>query len=120
VAFHTAQRWRRPQPDPRLSALADQRDDVETLRFNGEVDIETSPVFGEWLRHAGRRGTAEVIVDLRRVAFMDASGLRQLTRAARRLRDSGVRVTVRCTPGSPVARLFELAALDEALPLADQ
>jgi anti-anti-sigma factor len=91
--------------------------DAAVVVVVGEVDMATAPLLEDCLRRASSAPVTTVVLDLDRVTFIDASGLRVLVshafsqRAAKR---------IRVTQGSPqVRRLLELAGLATVLPLAD-
>jgi anti-sigma B factor antagonist len=48
---------------------------VVTLRLQGELDMSTSPVLSEALTRHLEMGANDVTLDLRKLAFMDSSGL---------------------------------------------
>jgi anti-anti-sigma factor len=85
----------------------------------GEIDIATADALAEHLSAATARAEPDVLVDLRRVAFFDCSGLRVLCRAETRARERGGRLRVVCD-GPRVHRLLRAARLLSRFPpLAD-
>jgi len=72
------------------------------------TDLETA-----FTEVAGGRG---IVVDLERVSFMDSPALGVLVRRVRELRevDADVRVVL---PRGTARRIFEITALDDALPI---
>ena len=73
---------------------------------DGEVDMATAPALDKELsRHRGR-----VVVDLRRVPFMDSSGLRVLLKHKARLDGLGGQLRLLISAGE-IQRLFELTGL---------
>lgn len=60
----------------------------------GEVDLATAALVAEHLDAATGRTGSDVLADLRRVDFLDCSGLRVLCRAQTRARDLGGRLRV--------------------------
>jgi anti-anti-sigma factor len=85
-----------------------------TVRLAGELDIACSPVVDHALVDAAF-GTGETIVDLSRVTFIDASGLRLLLTAQRDARAAGRSLTFH-RPHPAVRRLL---ALTGVLPLLE-
>jgi anti-anti-sigma factor len=59
-----------------------------------------------------------VILDLRRLQFVDSSGLHALLRVDRRLQETGGSLTIIRGP-RPVERLFNLTGLDTRLHIVD-
>ena len=80
---------------------------------HGELDLATAPQ----LDAALRMQKGPVAVDLRRLSFVDASGLRVLLEAEARSRQDGM--NLRFIAGPAVRRLFELAAVPDPLPYVD-
>ncbi|MFG3258895.1 STAS domain-containing protein [Streptomyces sp. NPDC048172] len=95
------------------------RDGTLVLAFHGELDCwaerETGPRVSALLN---RERSADVLVDLRGVTFLDASGLRLLLRVKEHVADYGG--TLRLLRGSPkVWRVLCLARLDHAFTVLD-
>ncbi len=61
--------------------------------------------------------SADVLADLGRVSFMDSTALGALVRAVRELGENGADVRV-VLPHGTARRIFEITALDGALPVA--
>lgn len=82
-----------------------------TIRLFGELDIyqarELVGLLSEAVGDAGR----ELVVDLRRVTFMDSTALGALVRAGERLRQQGRSLGLFVTPGSQVDGLLESTGL---------
>jgi anti-sigma B factor antagonist len=89
----------------------------------GEVDLLTAPRLGRALEAAAttrlRCGHHRVVLDVSAVTFMDASGLRVLVSAMRRLTSSGGSLTLRC-PTPEVRRLLSITGLTDFLPEQDR
>lgn len=81
----------------------------------GELDAFVAPdlvsAFAEVV------GEPRVLADLAAVSFMDSTALGLLVRAARELNEAGARFRVVLPRGS-ARRIFEITALDRALPIA--
>src|SRR3954470_21551645 len=96
-------------------------DDGRTVVFvpRGELDLATAPdledaVLGEL--DAGRT----VVIDLRGLEFMDSSGVRVLIAAHAKAGDAGERLSlVRPPQGGTVARILEIAGVEQALRMVD-
>jgi anti-sigma B factor antagonist len=63
-------------------------------------------------------GAMQVLLDLRRVSFLDSTALGLVVRAVREIGERGGAARV-VLPASPARRIFELTALDRALPVAE-
>ncbi len=93
---------------------ADGADRALTLEAEGELDLSTANRLHDSLMVPISEGL-DLMVDLTRVSFIDSSGIAALVRAFRSLDGAG-RMSVLIAPGSQVARIFEIARLDDALP----
>ena len=79
------------------------------LVLEGELDVATAQELDAVL--ATQSG--KVVVDLRKLRFIDLAGLRMLLEADARSRQDGM--NLRFIPGPMVRRLFELAELPDRL-----
>lgn len=80
----------------------------------GELDLGTAGALEYALREAEDAGTGRVRVDLRRLSFMDCSGLRVLLRARSRMVQTNATLEVVCGPGQ-IRRLLQLTGMDRQL-----
>ncbi|MER5525502.1 STAS domain-containing protein [Streptomyces sp. NPDC002677] len=76
----------------------------------GEVDIATEELVAEHLLAVTAGAEPDVLVDLRRLDFLDCSGLRVLCRAEARARERGGRLRLVCE-GPRVPRLLRASGL---------
>ena len=88
------------------------------LEFTGELDIASAPSASQALDAAANGGFGLVIVDLRRLTFLDASALGLLVRCDAAVRASGRRLAVVRGSGV-VARLLELTRAHTSLHVVD-
>jgi anti-sigma B factor antagonist len=94
-----------------------ERDHVR-VRPVGTLDLANAPVLEKQLSELRDAGFAELIVDLRRLAFMDSSGLRLLLRWHAESRSNGFRLTL--VQGAPeIQRVFDLTGMTDKLPFID-
>ena len=88
------------------------------LVLEGEIDITTAHLLDEALADAVSSDAVRIVVDLRRVSFMDSTGLHVLIKHAGQ-EDGCPRI--RLTKGSPqVQRLFELTSAEDYLPFVSE
>ncbi len=81
------------------------------LALEGELDLAGAAMLE---RELAGIDEGPVVVDLRRLSFMDSSGLRALVVAARRLQDAGRRLAL--VPGAAhVMRVFDITRMRERL-----
>jgi anti-anti-sigma factor len=87
------------------------------VRVQGELDLSTSPEFGEALRReiaAGRK----VVVDLSEIAFIDSTGLNTLIAALRASKTNGGSLAVSPSLPTQVRRVLEITGVGKVLPVA--
>ena len=89
-----------------------------TLALSGELDLVSRPILEAAFERAYESAAELIVVDLRRLEFMDSTGLHSLVAAQQRAVQSGRRFgLVRGT--EQVQRLFDLTGIAEFLPLVD-
>jgi anti-sigma B factor antagonist len=77
----------------------------------GELDVASAPQLQETLRTFLYTGFGRVVIDLRRLSFIDSTGLHVLLRYAELARRADLRFGL--IPGPPaVQRIFELTGTD--------
>lgn len=87
-------------------------DGVTLMTVDGELDVGTAPVLGEHLTDRGAAGDRLVVLDLRRVTFVDSSGLGALVAALKGFLKVGTRF--RLVFDQPILqRLFEITDLTD-------
>jgi anti-anti-sigma factor len=110
-----------PLASPLLDVQIAPRGPHVVVRAAGELDISTT----SQLQHAMERAMngvhpPAVILDLTRLRFCDASGLRVMIATAQLIHQAGGRVTVVVDPEGLVARLLKITDMDRLLPIRDQ
>lgn len=81
----------------------------------GELDMAATPQLAHAIGELRQTGAVHLIVDLRRVIFIDSTGVRLALELAAAARDDGLRFEL--LPGPPqVQRIFELTGTLEQLP----
>ena len=80
----------------------------------GEVDLATAPAFEKALKKVRGR----VVVDLRKVEFMDSTGIRVILTHRERLEAAGGHLRAVATKG-PVLTVLEIAGVLEMLEVTD-
>lgn len=100
---------------PSLEVLLEP--DRESIRVIvvGELDMATVPVLHDELVDVVDIGFKHVIVDLRRLEFIDSSGLHEVLASHDRSRREGWELSIIQGPPA-VRRLFELTATADLLP----
>ena len=90
------------------------------VRFalRGELDLAHAYTFDEELRSVEDSRPSCIVLDLRRLTFLDSCGLARLLAARRRARRLGHRLLI-VRGSAAVQRLFALAAVDEAFEMVN-
>jgi anti-anti-sigma factor len=88
------------------------------ISVSGELDLASSPALDAALVRAGAAPAERVILDLRRVSFMDSTGLSVLVKAQRHANESRQQLAV-VTGSDQVLRLLTLTGVAERLTLID-
>lgn len=95
-----------------------QRDgDAHVLALYGELDVASAGDVEAELRRieAAVRPASTVLIDLRRLTFIDSTGLRLLVEASNRAETAPYRLRL-LQPKDPVFRVCAIAGLDTLLP----
>lgn len=81
------------------------------LEIGGEIDVYTAPRVRERLVEILETGQKHLVVDLRRVDFLDSTGLGVLVGVHRRLRGGTGSLTLVC-PHEKLMKIFRITGLD--------
>jgi len=98
----------------------DVRDDARAvvIEVSGELDLASSPALETELERGSGADADVVIVDLRKLEFMDSTGLSVLVRAHQRASEARRRFGI--VKGPPqVQRLLDLTGVAERLTIGD-
>ena len=88
------------------------------VAVSGELDLRTSPELEEQLTRAFDAGAELVILDLRRIEFMDSTGLRVVLSAHQRARETGRRFAL-VRGADQVERVLTLTGVRDLLTVVD-
>ncbi len=97
-----------------------EHDGVLVVRPAGEITIATAAAFEERLQEARKSGATRVLVDLRRVDFVDSIGLRALIKVAESCWSAGIEFAFGPELSPAVERTLRVTQLIEALPFAGE
>ena len=102
------------------SLSLETRDEGDAVRIAvaGELDLSSALTFDEEMRRAEERCDGTLVLDLRRLRFMDSTGLRLIMSAHSRARTRGRRLAI-VLGNEPVKRLFRLAGVTRRLDIVD-
>lgn len=93
----------------------ERQGDTLTVAPEGDISLETTPVLREVLRQAvDSQFGGRIDVDMRRVAFLDSTGLGVLIAAQRAAAAKGVPLML-SEPGPMIRMVLQIANLERAL-----
>jgi anti-sigma B factor antagonist len=93
-------------------------DAVERVWVLGEMDLSVVGELDSEMRRAEATDATRIELDLDRLEFLDASGIRLLLNLNRRSLENGRRLRIRRATAPQVQRVLELTGVDRLLPLA--
>jgi len=94
-----------------------QSGDVHVFELAGELDFQTSPDLRSKLQPVTEKASHRVIINLKKVSYIDSSGLATFVEALQKAkRSSGRLVLSELVPS--VKSVFEIAKLDKVFLLA--
>jgi anti-sigma B factor antagonist len=89
------------------------------VALTGDLDLAASPLFDRELARVVGLGPRHIVVDLRRLTFLDCRGLASVLAARDQARESGVALSVRNVAGT-ARRIFDLTGASAVFQLAAQ
>jgi anti-anti-sigma factor len=101
-----------------LDVKTEDRDGLVHLALHGELDLSTVGKVQDELRRVEASAPPVVVLDLKKLTFLDSTGLRCLVTADERAREAGRRVVIVRGP-DPVQRVFSITRLEERLEMVD-
>ena len=108
---------RPPLPEPFRCDVVPGHGHVRVIPV-GELDLATGTILEQKLRDLVDSGFDRLVIDLRRLVFMDSSGLRLLLRWDETARRDGTELSVIAGPPE-VQRVFETTRLLDRLTFVD-
>jgi anti-sigma B factor antagonist len=102
--------------DDRLRIEVEQGGGATVVKLHGELDLASAPAFGAQLDQTTSAAPDAIVLDLTALEFIDSTGLRSILSIDEGCRERGQRFAV-VPGGSQVARLFEIARVQEHLEL---
>jgi anti-sigma B factor antagonist len=88
------------------------------VRVSGELDVACKDTFETAIHDAVRDGPAELVIDLRKLSFIDSFGLAMLLALWQQCAKDGHDLAIVQGTGQ-VRRAIEVAGLDGVLPIVD-
>lgn len=99
-----------------LALTARTEGDVEIIEVGGEIDVYTAPRLREAIVTAVDAGHTRLVIDVRKVDFLDSTGLGVLVGALKRVRADGGSLDIVCTQ-ERILKIFEITGLDKVFGL---
>ena len=100
-----------------LTAKYESSEDTLKVTLSGEIDHHSAKVLREEIdAKITEMCPAELILDLRRIGFMDSSGLGLILGRYKKMKESGGNIKV-LNPSPGAARVLKLAAADKIIPI---
>jgi anti-sigma B factor antagonist len=95
-----------------------EKDGTNFFELSGELDFHTSPQFRETLQALIEKQAMKIIINVKRVSYIDSSGLATFVEALQKIkRYSGKLILTELVPA--VRGVFEIAKLDQVFSLAN-
>jgi anti-sigma B factor antagonist len=104
--------------NPGFDLHVERRDSAAILRVSGELDITGADVLEARIGELAGDSPDVVVIDLRKVSFMDSTGLRSLLRARALGTEEGWSLKLIRGP-EPVHRVLELTRMDDVFDFVD-
>ncbi len=94
-------------------------DGRHTLVLSGELDLVSANYLESMIRHLCANGTRGIVLDLRKLTFIDSTGLHEIIAASRLCEANGYEFML--IPGpQAVQHVFEVAGLADMLPFEER
>ena len=97
-----------------MEIASETKDDVTVVRFDGNLDTNTSTDAQNYLNSAIEDGATKLIVSFERVDFVSSAGLRVLLATAKKLNGSAGELRV-CGLNETVNEVFEISGFSTIL-----
>jgi anti-sigma B factor antagonist len=106
------------QPPDSFSCESGRAGETAWVRPVGELDLDTAPRLEAELATVRAQGDPRLVLDLRRLTFMDSTGLRLVIRWDGVAREEGFEFAI--VPGPDIVqRVIRLTGMDDQLATAD-
>ncbi|MGA8988341.1 STAS domain-containing protein [Aeromicrobium sp.] len=99
-----------------LTLTSHTEDDFQIIEVGGEIDVYTAPKLREAIAASIDAGHTRLVIDVRKVDFLDSTGLGVLVGALKRVRADGGSLDIVCTQ-ERILKIFEITGLDKVFGL---
>jgi anti-anti-sigma factor len=104
--------------DVPLAVDVERDGDAATVRIDGELEFATAPQLRTILLDLAHDGARPVVLDMRRVSFLDSVGISLLIQAKKRLAASGSDLVLQA-PQANVRRVLEISGVSDLFHIDD-
>jgi anti-sigma B factor antagonist len=111
--------FRALRPSRTFEVSSDRSNGSHRVSLCGEMDMAVTEAVDHEVRLAEESDANRIVLDLDRLEFMDASGVRLLLELDARSRSNGGRLRITGASHPQVARVLELTGADTVLPFVD-
>lgn len=101
--------------DIQVESLGDRR----IIRIKGKVTFEYCPVLQHRLDSIIDGGVRQVVIDFKDVPFIDSSGVGEVLRLFKRMRDAGGEVVL-INPNQKLRNLFSMYRFDQFMTIREE
>ena len=88
-----------------------KNNEIDIFEVSGEIDFHTSPALRDQLLKVMEKNTKKILVNLKKVNYIDSSGLATFVEALQKLKRTNGRIVL-VEMESAVRSVFEIAKLD--------
>ncbi len=105
--------------DGTLAVVVKSEGDTHTISLSGELDLSNAETFRAALEEAEAIAEATITIDMRRLDFIDSTGIALLVASHRRLNSDADRLRILASEASAVRRVLSVTGLDSSLPFVE-
>lgn len=94
-----------------MNITIEQNNGIQVIALEGEVDMHQSPELRAKINELLKANATKLCFDLKKVKYMDSSGIATLVEAMQKLHDTKGELRLASIP-KPIYSIFEIAKLD--------
>lgn len=95
-----------------MEIQVEYKNNTVIIKPSGEIDLHNSPQLRKTLHEVIGKNTANILIDLGEVTYMDSSGLATLVEAFQQTSKQGKKLIL-CSPKDTVKNIFSITRLEE-------
>jgi anti-sigma B factor antagonist len=101
-----------------MDIQVESREDRRIVRIKGKVTFEHCPALQAHLDAIPREGVREIVIDFRDVPFVDSSGIGEVLRLFKRMREAGANMVL-INPNPKLRNLFSMYRFDRFMQIRE-